>query len=373
MQAISEQNSSDGPSPATQFNPLLQAEKHDTIPNSSPPPIDIPSTIRAIKSVKQNYAPTKEVLELMTTFRLMVNDAIRIGLEHDASTLRRLCNLTYKSLSRYDCLSYYKLCAISKAAGTLSARKKSIRRGFPAKTPYITRHVLASCYGFKIEDGKLRLPLGEKKFEYIQLNGHTLRILADPDVKVRSFTLTETSLSLCISKEVQMMRDEDLTGTIGIDRNERNLTVGNHERIIFYGMDKVVEIGETTRSIIRSFKRNDVRIRRALSLKYGERNRNRIRQILNRVTKMIVHRAKAEKKAVVFEDIEGIRKLYRKGNGQGRRFRGRMNSWPYQEAKKQTEYKAAWEGVRAITLTKGETRGTTMDCPRCGERLQSAA
>ncbi|MDA4131776.1 MAG: zinc ribbon domain-containing protein, partial [Thaumarchaeota archaeon] len=60
----------------------------------------------------------------------------------------------------------------------------------------------------------------------------------------------------------------------------------------------------------------------------------------------------------------------RKGNGQTRSFRARMNSWPFHEIKRQIEYKAAWEGVPVIALTKGETKGTTMDCPRCGERLQ---
>jgi putative transposase len=47
-----------------------------------------------------------------------------------------------------------------------------------------------------------------------------------------------------------------------------------------------------------------------------------------------------------------------------------MNSWPFHEIKRQIQYKAAWEGVPVITLTRGETKGTTMDCPRCGERLQ---
>src|ERR1700730_14759679 len=46
-----------------------------------------------------------------------------------------------------------------------------------------------------------------------------------------------------------------------------------------------------------------------------------------------------------------------------------MNSWPFHQIKRQIEYKAAREGVPVITLTVGET-GTTMDCPRCGERLQ---
>jgi transposase len=47
-----------------------------------------------------------------------------------------------------------------------------------------------------------------------------------------------------------------------------------------------------------------------------------------------------------------------------------MNSWPFYELKRQVEYKAAWEGMKVITLTKGKTRGTSQLCPRCGKRLQ---
>ncbi|MCI0560460.1 MAG: hypothetical protein MN733_18390 [Nitrososphaera sp.] len=56
--------------------------------------------------------PTPPILQLMETFRKMVNDCIRIGLDSDASTLRKLSNLSYSQLARYDVISYYKLCAI---------------------------------------------------------------------------------------------------------------------------------------------------------------------------------------------------------------------------------------------------------------------
>ena len=72
----------------------------------------------------------------------------------------------------------------------------------------------------------------------------------------------------------------------------------------------------------------------------------------------------------MLEDIKGIRNLYRKGNFQGRSFRARINSVPWYEIKRQIEYKAAWEGVPVIQLSKGETRGTSQICPVCGERLQ---
>jgi len=161
----------------------------------------------------------------------MCNDAIRVGLAADASSLKRLSKLTYHELARYDVPSYYKLCAISKAAGVLASRKKSIRRGFPTKTPYLSKPLLVSCYGFKIEEGALLVPLGDRESEGIPLNAHTLAVISQARVKVRSFTLTERWLSLCIAKEVE---ERQVGGVVGIDRNLRNVTVGNDERVTYY-------------------------------------------------------------------------------------------------------------------------------------------
>ena len=76
------------------------------------------------------------------------------------------------------------------------------------------------------------------------------------------------------------------------------------------------------------------------------------------------------KSAIVFEDIRHIRKLYQKGNGQGNHHRGKMNGWSFAEIKRQIEYKAKWNGIPVIQLSKKETRGTSTLCPKCGKRLQ---
>jgi putative transposase len=307
----------------------------------------------------------------MGDFREMVNDCIRIGLANGASSLKRLSLLSYGTLRGYYLPSYYKLCAISKAAGILASRKKSLRRGYPTRNPCMKKPILTSCYGFKVEDGILKIPLGEKHFEEIPLNGHTLEVLSDAKLRVNSFTLTDRALSLCISKEVEEMKD--VASTIGIDRNLGNLAVGNEERVKFYDMSKAVKIVENTRKILSSFKRNDVRIRRVIASKYGGRQSSRVKQILHRISKAVVEEAKQSKSALVFEDIKNIRRLYQRGNGQGQNYRSRMNSWPFAEIKRQIEYKAEWEGVPVIHLTKGETRGTSIRCIRCGERLQGAS
>jgi putative transposase len=166
------------------------------------------------------------------------------------------------------------------------------------------------------------------------------------------------------------METKEVAGTVGVDRNERNITAGNTKQVAYYNVSNIVEIGENTRSIFSSFKRNDVRVRKRVASKYGRRRGERIKQILHRVSKDIVRNAKANKCIIVFEDIKNIRKLYHKGSGQGRTYRRRMNSIPFGEIKRQTEYKAAWDGVPIVTLTRKETRGTTVDCFRRRERLQ---
>ncbi len=329
------------------------------------------------KSIKQRYHPNTGILSVMEDFRQMTNDCIREGLEFEANgcnrqtpSMKKLSLLSYGRLrERYGGFSGYALCAISKAAGILSARRKSINRGFRTKRPHVSKPLLVSCYGFKIDNGRLVIHLGAETFESIPLNSHTKALLSNAALRVRSFTLTEKSLSLCVSKDVAETEQEPL-GTMGIDRNLRNLAAGNAEIVTFYDMAEVVGLGENTRSIISSLKRPDVRIRRKIASKYGKRRAERTRQFLNLVSKRVVSEAKIRKLGIVLEDISGIRKLYRRGNRQGRSFRGKMNSWPFRELRRQIEYKAAWEGVPVIILTKGETRGTTMDCPRCGERLQ---
>ena len=69
-------------------------------------------------------------------FRRIINESIRIGLANDVSSLRKLSLLSYNQLAQYDSPSCYKLCAISRAAGILAARKKSLKRGFSTRTPY---------------------------------------------------------------------------------------------------------------------------------------------------------------------------------------------------------------------------------------------
>jgi len=117
------------------------------------------------------------------------------------------------------------------------------------------------------------------------------------------------------------------------------------------------------RDIRSHFKRNDVRIRRQVSSKYGRKQREKVQQILHHASKLIVKEAKAKKYGIAMEKLTGIRR----GNWRGRWYRGRMNSWSCAELQRQIEYKAKWEGLPVIYV---HPHGTSSSCSICGKHMK---
>src|SRR5206468_7887509 len=184
---------------------------------------------------------------------------------------------------------------------------------FATRTPYAVRQQLVSCYRFRVKNIGLEIPIARGRHISIPLTRHTLDIISQPRVKVRSFTLTRNRLSLCISREVAPV---ECVSTVGVDRNLRNLTVGNDQETRHYDLSETVRIASTTIRIVASLKRDDARIRTGIASKYGMRRTARTDHLLHTATKTVVAAAVQQRQAIVLENIQGIRCLYRKGNGQ---------------------------------------------------------
>jgi putative transposase len=218
--------------------------------------------------------------------------------------------------------------------------------------------MLTDCYAFKIVDGKLRLPTKSRCYEYIPLNHYVLKSISG--YTVRSVTLTACTLSIAFSKETVVA---DPKGLIGIDRNLNNVTTATTEgETTIYDLRKATKIKDDVRQVNRGFKRNDHRIRQRIYAKYGRIQRNKVNWMLHNVSAKIVKEAKEKQFGIVMENLKGIRKLYRKGNGQGRNHRGKMNSWSFYELQRQIEYKAKWEGIPVIYVQAAKTSSVCVTC-----------
>ena len=320
--------------------------------------------LRAIKSIKQSIPPNIDLDGMMEIFRDMMNHCIRIGIRENCFTLKRMSILSYHELRNYDILSSYKICAISQACGILSKYKKELKKNPQAKMPYVSKPYITNCYQIKHNGSLLTIPFKYHNPINILLNNYTQQILSDPTLKVRSFTITALNISICISKEVEMI---DCTKIVGIDRNLRNVTVGNHSSAIVYKTNKLLSIKQNTIYARAGFKRNDSRVLKNIHKKYDSRLQNRTKQFIHKISKQIVDDAVKAKSVIAFENLKGIRKLYRKGNGQGNKYRRKLNGWQFYELQRQVEYKALWEGIPVVFV---DPKRTSKLCPICGLRVQ---
>src|SRR5208282_1374128 len=282
-----------------------------------------------VKSVQQHYTPGPEIQGMLDEFRQMMNACVQVGLVENVTSLKALSLKAYKQLASYDAMSYYKLCAVSGATGILRNHRKASRHGERPTIPFVRRLRLTTCYGFKIRDGCLLLPHHRRELLRIPLTSHTQAIIARHEV--RSVTLTPTDGS-----------------------------------IVKHDLSEATLVKATYREVRSRMRRNDMRIRRKITGKYGWRQREKVNRILHHASKIIVQQAKDHDFGIVMERLTGVRRLYQRGNGQGRWYRGRMNSWSYGELQRQIEYKARWEGLPVICV---HPHGTSAKCSICGSRM----
>jgi len=301
---------------------------------------------------------------LFEEFRLMCNDAIVIAIREKPRSRFNLIELAYARLKQYGLHTHYVLSACEVAYSVY--RNKSRKR-----VPYIKRAFLKlDKQSYQLNHLLLRIPTTPRSFVFLTLQGseYHMTFVDDPSLKRGSVTITERSVCISFTSEVPAPLP---LGYVGIDLNERNVTISvtNGYEKKFAELGEVVEIKEIYREIRAKISRNtrgDRRICKKLLAKYGKREEKRTTQRIHKLTKEIVSYAKANRFGIKMEKLKGIRKLYRKGNGQGKSFRGRMNSWVFGETQRQIDYKARWEGVPDWFVNP---RGSSSKCPDCGSRV----
>jgi putative transposase len=300
---------------------------------------------------------------MLEQFRQMMNHCIQLGLAENLTGLKALSSRVYRQLSPHEVMSYYKLCAISAAAGILRNYRKTVRRSQkPQTSPYVKRLMLTTCYGFKIQNGCLILPYRSREPIKIPLTAHAKATIQG--FTVRSITLTPAKLSLAYAKQRIELKPR---GFIGIDRNLDNVTLATSDgSTVKHNLSDATIVKTTYRDIRSHIRRNDVRVRREITSKYGRKQEEKVKRILHRASKLIVQQAKQQQYCIVMEQLTGICRMYRRGNGQGPRYRGRMNSWSYAALQRQIEYKAGWEGLPVIYVYP---HGTSVKCSICGSRM----
>lgn len=320
------------------------------------------SSVRAIKAIEFRYSASDDLACLFDDFRLMCNDAIRIALKEQPKTRFALQKLVYSRLKEYGLHTHYILSACEVA---FAIYRNKNRRGSNA---YVKRAFLKlDNQSYVLNHLILRIPTTPRNFIYLTLQGSEYHMshIDDPTLKNGSVTVLANGIVI-ISFSKEVVEIEPL-GNMGVDVNERNVTTSDTlGSTLVFDTSNIVDIKErykAIRSKIGSRTGRDCRIAKSLYSKYGKRESHRTKQHLNILSRTIVEHARRSKLRIVMEKLTGIRKLYRRGNGQGTFYRGRMNSWTFREIQRQLEYKARWEGLPIAYVSP---RYTTRNCSKCG-------
>ena len=293
----------------------------------------------------------------------MCNSAIRTAVQRNPESKFKLVELAYSSLKEYGLHTHYILSACEVAFSVFTNKN---RKSVPQiKKPFLK----LDNQTYQLNHVILRIPTTPRNFVFLTLRGsdHHTSLVDDPALKRGSVTITPGKVSLALSKEVQPFMP---LGHIGIDTNEKNATVSSTDGWYdqFTELGESVEIKERYKQIradIAKKVRGDRRIAKSLLAKYGERERCRTISRLHKVSSRIVAYSREHRFGIKMERLRGIRKLYRKGNGQGRLFRGRLNTWVFGEFQRQVDYKSKWVGVPNWYVNP---RGTSSYC-LCGSRV----
>jgi len=292
-----------------------------------------------------------------------VQRAIRIAVKQKPTSRFKLIELAYPRLKDYGLHTHYILSACEVAHSVFKNRTRKA-------APYIKRHFIKlGSQSYTLDHLIVRIPTRPRRFIYLTLHAsnYHLSFLDDPALKRGSITLTDSGLALALSKEITEIEPR---GRIGIDVNERNVTWADSSGVVVKeDTSRIAELKERHKAIrakIAQRTSKDRRIQKRLLARYWKRERDRTTTAIHRITKRIVEHAKTNNQAIVMENLKGIRRLYRKGNGQGKSFRGRMNSWIFREEQRQIEYKATWKGIPTHYVNP---RNTSRKCPDCGSSL----
>ncbi|MGB6786156.1 MAG: transposase [Nitrosotalea sp.] len=297
----------------------------------------------------------------MKDFRSVVNDAIKLGIEHNITSRFKLRSLVYPRFNKM-MYSGYVYTAIWKACAMLKNYRRTKKKNAHARIPVMKSHILViDNQRYEIIHNHLKFPVRPRQFVYIPLNHYVCKILLQPGLKLGEVTLTEEKLFISYTKVISKKEPK---GYIGIDMNLENAT-GTDESgtTTIVDTSDIVSMKAKYRDVLSHFTRNDAKIQKRLKQKYGKKQKNKEDTFLHQKSKEIV----SQGRQVIMENLTGIRRLYRKGNGQGKRFRFRLNSWSRFKLQKMIEYKSVdCNGLEVIYI---KPNGTSSRCATCGSKL----
>lgn len=302
------------------------------------------------------YRPTEQTVELLETFRMMVNHAIQICIEEKIKGRLNLRNRIYKEFQeRYCLVSCFPYCVAEVAWSIVKKHRRWYRRPFAS-------HLMLKMdsANYSLDYGILNLPnkKGRRLLIPLRYGDWQRSFLMDTTLKRGSATITENAVIIAFTKETPTVQP---IKRMGYDLNHKTIVGSDGTKIDLSSVARLHTEYGVRRSEFYQRHPNDKRLKQKFA--GSRREKERIKQFLHVVSKQIVEKAIKNREAIVLEWLKGIRKAHRRGSGDGRDSRRRANLWPFRQLQQRVAYKAAWAGVQVEFVNP---RNTSKTCSKCG-------
>ena len=324
------------------------------------------------RTIWWNYEPSDRILRYLDDMR----DAIRFGTAkayvHWKSSgripspidLRKEIKGWFDSRCDYAKHHINPVCR-SSVAILRSFRKNRREKAFPEIRKLAMR---LDSELVKIVNNSIRITIRPGEYEIIPVNKKNKRWNEYIGYKISEVLITDRIVSVSFA-----IPGEKHTGNeiMGMDLNfktadsttvdTRSGGIAHVETISMGGIVRIQNDFSRRRKEIQKHVRNHQKRNRKLEQTRG-RQRRRVKDELHKQsTTMVSDHPNA---SFVFEDLTGIRKS---GEDKGKRFRTHLNRWPYSMFQKMVEYKSKNKAIYV------NPRGTSSECPVCGEKLRHPA
>jgi putative transposase len=162
---------------------------------------------------------------------------------------------------------------------------------------------------------------------------------------------------LAVVVEVPEPSKFDAVGVLGVDLGIVNLTTDSDGET--FSGKQIDDVRERNAELRANLQKAGTKSAKRHLKKLSGRERRFHRNVNHVISKKVVAKAKDTGKAVVLEDLEGIRTSTTVRKAQ----RSRNQSWAFRQLRSFIEYKAALAGVPIVLVNP---RGTSHICPACG-------
>ena len=321
-------------------------------------------------SVPFRYEASEDARKILEDFRDMVNFCIRRALETGVTSFARLRNLIYEEFRAKwpNYTSHYCHSAVRVATSMLKAWRNRCRRGQadPDRPPRARKLFMRlDDHVAKFKGDKVVITTAPRRYIELRLmvGGYQRKFIEAwerGELKIGEIIVNERYVLAPFRKTVDLAKPDEW---IALDMNETNVTgVSTNPDILRWNLSELRRIYWTYHEIRRRIQAIKGPRRARLLEKYSRRLRNRTKDLLHKVSKVIVETAEELKTGVIMEDLRGIKRKNR-GKSLNRRLHG---FWPVRRLQSYIEYKAKLAG---LPVSYVNPKGTSTRCPICGSRL----